>query len=65
MGDTESQNYPWSYEDDAWERAWGRKDTDARHKLTVTGIVDIPLGFQLSGLLYYRSAYPWTAVYPD
>lgn len=64
MGNTERQDRPWSYESDAWERAWGRKNTDARHKLTIAGIVDIPWGFQLSGLFYYRSAYPWNAVYP-
>jgi hypothetical protein len=27
------------------------------------GIVDLPLGFQLSGLAYYRSALPWTPFY--
>jgi hypothetical protein len=55
--------YPDSYEPDSWERAWGPVDRDARHRLAVTGIVDLPLGFQLSGLFYYRSKYPWNAVY--
>jgi hypothetical protein len=36
---------------------------DARHKLTVSGTVDLPLGFQASGIFFYRSAYPWNAVY--
>jgi len=63
MGNTEGQDTPWTYEEDCWDRAWGRKSTDARHKLAVTGIVDIPFGFQLSGIVYYRSAYPWNAVY--
>lgn len=64
MGNTERQDRPWTYEPDCWDRAWGRKNTDARHKLTVAGIADIPLGFQLSGILYYRSSYPWNACYP-
>ncbi|UCC40864.1 MAG: TonB-dependent receptor [Candidatus Aminicenantes bacterium] len=64
MGNTEDDtNRPWSYEDDAWERNWGRTNTDARHKITAAGTVDIPLGFQLSGIFYYRSAYPWNARY--
>jgi hypothetical protein len=64
MGNTEDDtNRPWSYEDDAWERNWGRTNTDARHKLTLAGTVDIPLGFQMSGIFYYRSGYPWNARY--
>jgi outer membrane receptor protein involved in Fe transport len=64
MGNTEDDtNRPWSYEEDAWDRAWGRTSTDARHKLTLAGTVDVPLGFQLSGIFYYRSSYPWTAYY--
>lgn len=64
MGNTEGQDRPWSYEDDTWDRAWGRKNTDARHKFTAAGIVDLPWGFQISGLIYYRSSYPWNARYP-
>ncbi len=52
-----------SYEDDAWERQYGPGDKDARHRLAVNGIVDLPFGFQLSGIFYYRSALPWTAYY--
>lgn len=51
--------------DDYWERAYGPVDRDARHRLAVTGIVDIPMGFQLSGIFYYRSKYPWNAVYKE
>lgn len=54
---------PWTYEDDCWERAYGRTSYDARHKLTATGLLDLPWGIQLSGLFFYRSAYPWNAVY--
>jgi hypothetical protein len=57
------QTGPGSYEDNAWERQYGPTNFDALHKLAVTGIVDLPWGFQLSGLLFYRSALPWTAFY--
>ena len=56
---------PWTYDADCWERAYGRTTYDARHKLTVTGLVDLPFGIQLSGLFFYRSAYPWNAVYAE
>jgi len=62
MGNTEGQDSRWTYEEDCWDRAWGRKNTDARHKLAVSGIVDIPLGFQLSSIVYYQSSYPWNAI---
>jgi len=54
---------PWTNDPDCWERAYGRMRNDARHKLTASGTVDLPLGFQASGIFYYRSAYPWNAVY--
>lgn len=66
MGDTdrgEGDARPWSNDPDAWWRAYGRMNNDARHKLTASCIVDLPLGFQASGIFYYRSAYPWNAVY--
>lgn len=56
---------PWTNDPDCWERAYGRMRNDARHKLTASGIVDLPLGFQASGIFYYRSAYPWNAVYAE
>ncbi len=43
---------------------WGPSNFDARHVLSVNGIVDLPLGFQFSGLFLYQSALPWNAVYP-
>jgi hypothetical protein len=54
---------PYSYEDDAWDRMYGPIDIDALHRLAVTGIVDLPWGFQVSGQFYYRSALPWNALY--
>ena len=76
MADTDSQGgdlrvdqggitQPWSYDANAWWRAYGRTFYDARHKLTITGIVDLPLGIQLTGLFYYRSAFPWNAIYAE
>ena len=64
MADVEDeQTGPFSYDPDGWERMYGPSDFDARHRLAVMGIVDLPLGFQLSGLAYYRSALPWTPFY--
>jgi hypothetical protein len=58
------QTVPYSYEGNTWERQFGPTNYDARHRLAVTGIVDLPWGFQLSGMFFYRSAWPWTAFYP-
>lgn len=55
--------YPDTYEPDNWDRQYGPVDRDARHRLAVSGIVDLPAGFQVSGIFYYRSKYPWNAVY--
>jgi outer membrane receptor protein involved in Fe transport len=66
MGDTEksgSEAAPWTNDADCWERAYGRMRNDARHKFTAAGTLDLPWGFQASGIFYYRSAYPWNAVY--
>ena len=64
LADVETeQTGPYGYEDNAWERMYGPTYYDARHRLAVTGIVDLPWGFQLSGIFFYRSAWPWTAFY--
>jgi hypothetical protein len=66
MSDVESeQTQQFSYDPDGWARMYGPNDFDALHRLAVMGIVDLPLGFQLSGLAYYRSALPWTPFYAD
>lgn len=65
-GDTErttTEMAPWTNDPDCWERAYGRMRNDARHKLTVSGSMELPLGFRASGIFFYRSAYPWNAVY--
>lgn len=54
-----------SYDEDGWDRMYGPTNFDARHRLAVMGIVDLPWGFQLSGLGYYRSAIPWTPFYAE
>lgn len=62
--DVESeQTSAWSYDDDAWDRQFGLTSNDATHRLAITGIVDLPLGFQLAGIFSYHSAFPWNAVY--
>jgi Carboxypeptidase regulatory-like domain len=62
--DVESeQTQQFSYDADGWARMYGPTDLDARHRLAVMGIVDLPWGFQLSGLAYYRTALPWTPFY--
>jgi len=63
--DAGSITLPWTYDPDCWERAYGRTTYDARHKLTVTGLADLPWGLQLSGLFFYRSGFPWNAIYGD
>jgi outer membrane receptor protein involved in Fe transport len=63
--DEGSITIPWTYDADCWTRAYGRTFFDARHKLTVTGLVDLPYGFQLSAIGYYRSATPWNAVFAE
>lgn len=63
--DVESeQTTAWSYDEDAWERQFGFTNNDATHRLTVSAIFDLPLGFQIGGLFSYRSPTPWNAVYP-
>lgn len=60
-----SYTLSWSYDnkggpnnpfdiDDEW--SWSSRDQ--RHRLVASGIVDLPLGFQLSGIFYTASAYP-------
>jgi hypothetical protein len=60
---TEFMDAVQSYDEDGWERQYGPTSTDARHTFTASGVVDLPLGFQLSGIVFFRSALPWTAYY--
>ncbi|MBN1221652.1 MAG: TonB-dependent receptor [Candidatus Aminicenantes bacterium] len=52
-----------SYDADGWERQYGYNLSDARHRITLSGVFDLPWGFQISGIVFYRSALPWTAYY--
>lgn len=55
---------PFDYSEDA-----GPTDNDVRHNFTMSGSSSLPLGVQLSGILNYRSALPYsgttTAPRPD
>lgn len=42
------------------EKCFGPLNTDARHKITLSGLYRAPLGINLSGMLRYRSALPYT-----
>lgn len=39
---------------------FGPLDTDARHKVTLSGVYQAPLGFNISGIFRYRSAEPYS-----
>ena len=57
------QNMPYDNEEDNWVRMYGPNNEDATHRFAMTGVVDLPLNFQLSGIVLYRSAVPYTAFY--
>ncbi len=42
------------------ERCVGPLNTDARHKVTLSGVYRAPLGINVSGMFRYRSALPYT-----
>lgn len=61
MSDVESeQNRQSTYEDRSVD--YGPMDNDARHRLAVSGIADLPLGIQVSMIFFYHSAYPYDIV---
>lgn len=41
---------------------WGLSDRDIKHRLVVTGMIQLPADFQISGILNYQSGYPYTLV---
>ena len=41
---------------------WGLSNRDVKHRLVVTGMVQLPLDFQISGIVNYQSGTPFTAV---
>jgi len=54
---------PANYEDPENKRMYGPTNMDARHVLSLSGLFDLPFGFQLGTLFYYNSARPWTPIY--
>lgn len=44
---------------------FGLSDRDIEHRLVITGHVELPVGFRLSGIVEYRSGWPWTPRDPD
>ena len=41
---------------------WGLSSRDVKHRLVVTGMIQLPLDFQISGIVNYQSGYPYTLV---
>jgi hypothetical protein len=52
----------WNMASNDYDRSldFGPTNDDARHRLSLTGVVDLPLGFQLSTIFYYRSGLPYS-----
>jgi hypothetical protein len=52
----------WNMASNDYDRSLDYSPTndDARHRLSLTGVVDLPLGFQLSTIFYYRSGLPYS-----
>jgi len=52
----------WNMASNDYDRSldYGPTNDDARHRLSLTGVVDLPLGFQLSTIFYYRSGLPYS-----
>jgi outer membrane receptor protein involved in Fe transport len=53
------RNYPRLSTNPFASYEWGPSVNDERHHVTVSGIVDLPKGFQLSPILQYGSARPY------
>lgn len=41
---------------------WGLSDRDVKHRLVVTGMIQLPADFQISGIVNYQSGTPYTLV---
>ena len=41
---------------------WGLSNRDVKHRLVVTGMVQLPADFQISGIVNYQSGTPYTAI---
>lgn len=49
-----------NFRDPHCEACYGPLDTDARHKLTISTVYRAPFGFNVSGVMRYRSALPYS-----
>ena len=58
-GGSSYRNYPRLATNPFASYEWGPSVNDERHHVTVSGIVDLPKGFQLSPILQYGSARPY------
>jgi outer membrane receptor protein involved in Fe transport len=50
---------------DDLEREWGPTPNDRRHRFTLSGVTDLPAGFQLSGIWTLSSGVPMDILMPD
>ena len=41
---------------------WGLSDRDIKHRLVVTGMIQLPADFQISGILNYQSGTPYSLI---
>ena len=41
---------------------WGLSDRDVKHRVVVTGMIQLPADFQISGIVNYQSGTPYTLV---
>ena len=41
---------------------WGLSNRDVKHRLVATGMIQLPAGFQVSGIVNYQSGNPYTAI---
>jgi outer membrane receptor protein involved in Fe transport len=58
-GGSSFRNYPRNAYNPFASYEWGPSPNDERHHVTVSGIVDLPKGFQLSPILQFGSARPY------
>ena len=56
------RNYPGLSTDPFAKYNWGPTPNDERHHVTVSGLVDLPWGFQLAPILQFGSARPYALV---
>jgi len=59
-GSSSFRDYPVLANDPFASFAWGPSPNDERHHVTVSGIWELPLGLQLSPILQFGSARPYT-----